>query len=110
MTTCRDQIKTVRPAFSADIHQHQVGIVGLGAGCREHGVDLTAMMRLVIEEMGQQNPLRLADVFLEQSGIPMQIALQPIVSEAQIQYIGCRQGSEDVRVRYLGLIFQKTLI
>ena len=49
------------------IHQHQIGIIWLGAGRRQHGVDLAAMMGLMIEEVSQEDPFCLAHIFLEQA-------------------------------------------
>lgn len=48
------------PRLARFVDEEEIGIVRLHTGRREHGVDLAAMMGLVIEEMDQCEGARLA--------------------------------------------------
>src|SRR5258705_7792945 len=62
--------------------QRQVGVAGLLAGGGDHRVRLAAMMRLVIEKMGNQNAARCAHLASDRYAEPRLIVLQPTVGDA----------------------------
>src|SRR4029077_19820893 len=68
-SVCRSDTASLR-------HVLQIGIVRLATGLRQHAVHLAAMMRLVIEQLGDQQPLWFADVAVDGVGVPGQIALK----------------------------------
>src|SRR6185503_16117966 len=52
---------SVVASFIASLrHYRQVGVLRLAAGLRQHAVHLAAMMRLMIEHVGDQQPFRFA--------------------------------------------------
>src|SRR5262252_8670043 len=63
-------------------YQKQIGVAGLLAGGGDHRVRLAAMMRLVIEEMRDQEAARQAQVLLRRLAEPGQVAGEPCVVDA----------------------------
>src|ERR1700754_1494805 len=69
------------PPPSSHRHDEQVGIAGLAPRLRQHAMHLAAMMGLVIEHVGEQKPFRPADLGLDRSREPGEIAGHHIVVE-----------------------------
>src|SRR5579864_4674964 len=58
-------------------YQEQIGVAGLLPGSGDEGVRLAAVMRLVVEEMGDEEPLRRADFASGGAAEPYQVLAEP---------------------------------
>src|SRR3984893_12540594 len=64
------------PARSLGRQERQIGIAGFAAGLRQHAMHLAAMMRLMVEHMGDQKPCRLVHLRLDGAGVIGELACE----------------------------------
>src|SRR5690348_9222113 len=91
-------------ASSADDLRHdeeEVGVRGALAQRRDEGMGLTAMMRLVIEEMRDQQAARQRDLALRRAAEPGQALIEPGLGDAPPPAFDCliRRVSKALQLR-----------
>src|SRR4051794_12004035 len=59
--------------------QEQIGVAGLLPGGGDQRMRLSAMMRLMVEEMRDEQPFRRADFTLRRAAEPHQILIEPVL-------------------------------
>lgn len=58
-------------------HEWQVRVARLQAALGDHAVDLAAMVSLMVEHMGDQDPFRARDLHMRRAGDPCQLTVEP---------------------------------
>ena len=58
-------------------HERQIRVARLEAALGDHAVNLAAMVGLMVEHMGDQDPFRARDLNLRRARDPCQLAVEP---------------------------------
>ena len=78
-----DEIEFIPAAGEVASHdQEQIGVAGLLAAGRDHGMGLTAVVGLVIEEMRHQEAARPAHLAIDRAAEPDLILRKPCIGDA----------------------------
>src|SRR5665213_1317875 len=80
-------------------HQEQIGIVGLFAGGGDQRVCLAAVVRLMVEEMGDEQPLRRADLALRGAAEPGEVGPEPGLVDLARPALDSRVGTDPRRAQ-----------